>query len=134
MIIKFILVGIMVILNFAIKFIFEDKWTGVVMSEEVKGVKDFYNAAADDWANEWYSNETMLPLLQKFLSLFNNKPYILDAGCGAGYESMRLQIWGRSHQISTMNETAKNAGFNYVDEWLLPDEPMKVLLEQTVRT
>jgi 2-polyprenyl-3-methyl-5-hydroxy-6-metoxy-1,4-benzoquinol methylase len=60
------------------------------MSNKVKGVKDFYNATAAEWADKWYSDETMLPLLQKYMMLFNANPRILDAGCGAGYESMRL--------------------------------------------
>jgi 2-polyprenyl-3-methyl-5-hydroxy-6-metoxy-1,4-benzoquinol methylase len=64
------------------------------MNVEVKGVKEFYDATAHDWADKWYSNETILPLLQKFINLFNNKPRVLDAGCGAGYESMRLSNLG----------------------------------------
>lgn len=60
----------------------------------MKGVKDFYNTTANEWADKWYSDETMLPLLKKFVSLFSNKPRILDAGCGAGYESMRLEKLG----------------------------------------
>ena len=60
------------------------------MSDEVKGVKQYYDATADEWAEQCYPNEMMLPFLQKFTSLFQNKPRILDAGCGAGYESMRL--------------------------------------------
>jgi cyclopropane fatty-acyl-phospholipid synthase-like methyltransferase len=64
------------------------------MNEDMKGVKDYYNKTAHEWAEEWYSNETMLPLLKKFIELFDIKPRILDAGCGAGYESMRLMSLG----------------------------------------
>ena len=34
------------------------------MSEKIKGVKDFYDKTARDWADKWYSDETMLPLLK----------------------------------------------------------------------
>jgi 2-polyprenyl-3-methyl-5-hydroxy-6-metoxy-1,4-benzoquinol methylase len=64
------------------------------MSENIKSMKDFYNTTANDWAEKWYSDETMLPLLKKFISLFSIKPRILDVGCGAGYESMRLSGLG----------------------------------------
>ena len=60
------------------------------MEKCIKGIKDYYNVTADIWAEDWYPNETMLPLLKKFISLFPQNPQILDAGCGAGYESMRL--------------------------------------------
>ena len=57
---------------------------------KMKSMEDFYNATAADWADKWYLDETMLPLLEKFINLFEVSPRILDAGCGAGYESMRL--------------------------------------------
>lgn len=58
------------------------------------GVEEFYDATAQEWAEAWYDNDTMLPLLQTFLSFFQRRPRILDAGCGAGYESMRLAKLG----------------------------------------
>lgn len=65
-----------------------------LLSGETNGLKEFYNATAHEWADKWYSDETMLPLIKKFIDLFNTKPCILDAGCGAGYESMRLANLG----------------------------------------
>jgi len=56
----------------------------------MKGIKDFYNKTAAQWAEEWYSNEILLPLLKRFICLLPAEPRVLDAGCGAGYESMRL--------------------------------------------
>ena len=64
------------------------------MGEKTKGVRDFYDKTATDWAAKWYPDETMLPLLRKFIKLFDITPRILDAGCGAGYESMRLANLG----------------------------------------
>jgi len=60
------------------------------MIEDIKGIKEYCDATANEWAEKWYGNETMLPLLQKFVDLYAVRPRILDAGCGAGYESMRL--------------------------------------------
>jgi len=60
------------------------------MSGKMKGIKEFYNATAGEWAEKWYADETMLPLLRKFVALLQGRPRVLDAGCGAGYESMRL--------------------------------------------
>ena len=62
--------------------------------DQIKGIKEYYNDTANDWANKWYTDESMLPLLKKFISLFKTIPKILDAGCGAGYESMRLYNLG----------------------------------------
>lgn len=64
------------------------------MQSGEKGIRDFYDATARDWADRWYSNELLLPLLTDFVALLGPKPRILDAGCGAGYESMRLHGLG----------------------------------------
>jgi len=55
---------------------------------------DYYDATANDTADNWYSNEMMLPFLKRFVGLFNAQPRILDAGCGTGCESMRLANLG----------------------------------------
>ena len=60
----------------------------------MKGIKDFYNATANEWAEKWYANEMLLPLLREFAALLPGGPRVLDAGCGAGYESMRLARLG----------------------------------------
>lgn len=53
-------------------------------------IKTFYNLVAERTADEWYSNNILLPSIREFLSLMPLKPRILDLGCGPGYESMRL--------------------------------------------
>ena len=57
----------------------------------MKSCIDFYDDSANDWADEWYENEHMLPYLKEFLN-FVNKPNarVLDLCCGSGYESRRL--------------------------------------------
>jgi len=67
-----------------------DKMTG----ELRKGVSDYYDATAREWADKWYPDDTMLPLLRRFVALLPGGPRVLDAGCGAGYESMRLKNLG----------------------------------------
>ncbi len=60
----------------------------------MKGVKDFYNKTAIEWADKWYEDESVLPCLKDFISNFKDKPRILDLCCGAGYESMRMKNLG----------------------------------------
>jgi len=57
--------------------------------------KRFYDLKAEQYADEWYANQTMLPSIKDFLGLFTNQgPMILDLGCGPGHESRRLKDSG----------------------------------------
>ena len=61
----------------------------------MKGCKEFYNDSAKLWADNWYENNSLLPYLKALINYTNIKhPKILDLGCGAGYESMRLKNLG----------------------------------------
>ncbi len=53
--------------------------------------KRFYDLKAEPYAEEWYTNESVLPSIKEYLGLFKTpNPLILDLGCGPGHESKRL--------------------------------------------
>lgn len=60
----------------------------------MKGIKEFYDRTAADWADKWYEDAGMLPLLKGFMEYLPENPRVLDLCCGAGYESMRLAKLG----------------------------------------
>jgi ubiquinone/menaquinone biosynthesis C-methylase UbiE len=68
-------------------------------------IQTFYDLVAERSADEWYSNNILLPSIQEFLSLLPSNPRILDLGCGPGYESMRLR-----------NEGAEVVGIDFSEE------------------
>jgi len=57
-------------------------------------IQEYYNDISEEFAKDWYENDSMLPVLKEFISLLPSAPKILDMGCGAGYESMRLKHLG----------------------------------------
>lgn len=57
--------------------------------------KRFYDATAEEVAEKWYPNDTLLPTIREFLSLLPSAgSKVLDLGCGPGHESMRLASAG----------------------------------------
>lgn len=56
--------------------------------------KRFYDATAEETAEQWYPNDILMPTIQEFLSYLPANPRILDLGCGPGHESMRLASQG----------------------------------------
>ena len=60
----------------------------------MKGIKDFYNKTALEWANKWYEDESLFPYLKDFFAYLPKNPRVLDLCCGAGYESMRMKKLG----------------------------------------
>lgn len=64
------------------------------MNTEALDIQEFYNDIAQEFADEWYANESLLTILKQFLALLPPSPKVLDLGCGAGYESMRLKRLG----------------------------------------
>ncbi len=59
-----------------------------------KGVKEYYNDTSLMWADEWYSNESMLPFLKNCASYLNSGAKVLDLGCNSGYETGRMKKIG----------------------------------------
>jgi predicted TPR repeat methyltransferase len=66
------------------------------MMSKALEIQEFYNDISADFAKDWYENDSLLPVLKYFISLLPQSPKILDLGCGAGYESMRLRHLGAS--------------------------------------
>ena len=64
------------------------------MSKAIKGIKEFYDITAAGWADQWYADDSQLPLLKQFLDMLPQYPRVLDLCCGAGYESMRMAKLG----------------------------------------
>ena len=64
------------------------------MINEALDIQEFYNDIAQEFADDWNQNDSLLPLLKRFTALLPPSPRVLDLGCGAGYESMRLKSLG----------------------------------------
>lgn len=60
----------------------------------IKGIKEFYDDTAMMWTDEWYENTTMLPFLEKVVSLLPEGARVLDLGCNSGYETKRMKELG----------------------------------------
>jgi SAM-dependent methyltransferase len=57
-------------------------------------IRRFYDAIADETAERWYGNDTLLITLRDFSDLLPPHPAILDLGCGTGHEAKRLHSLG----------------------------------------
>lgn len=60
----------------------------------MKGIKDYYDDTSNQWTNEWYLNETMIPFLKKVKEILKVNAKVLDLGCNSGYETMRMKKLG----------------------------------------
>lgn len=65
-----------------------------VPDKDISDIQAFYNDIAEEFAADWYANDSLLPVLKRFIALLPPSPKVLDLGCGAGYESMRLKRLG----------------------------------------
>jgi SAM-dependent methyltransferase len=98
-------------------------------------LKEFYDLSALETANDWYSNDLLLPVINEFLGLFNvgGRPRILDFGCGFGHESMRLRFGGAdvvgidfsAESIRIARERNPDSRF-YEMDFLRPDSDLGV--------
>jgi len=93
----------------------------------MKNTKDFYNKTAKEWADKWYGDDSMIPYLKEFFTCLPKNPRVLDLCCGAGYESMRMQILGAEVTGVDFSEESiqiaeeRNSGINFVVEDMLND-------------
>ena len=60
----------------------------------MKGVQEYDDKTAAEWAAEGYGDEASLPCLDEFLSLLPSDGRVLDLCCGAGYETGRIRARG----------------------------------------
>ncbi len=59
-----------------------------------KGVRDFYNKTAREWADKFYADGENEPTLRAFMSGLPQGARVLDLCCGVGCDSMRLAKMG----------------------------------------
>lgn len=60
----------------------------------MKGVQEYYDKTAAEWAANGYDDQAYLPCLGEFLSLLPPGGRVLDLCCGAGYETGRIRERG----------------------------------------
>ncbi|MEF9934942.1 MAG: class I SAM-dependent methyltransferase [Clostridium sp.] len=93
----------------------------------MKGVQDFYNETAPDWADKWYEDTSLIPYLKEFFSFLPNNPRVLDLCCGAGYESMRMaslgaEVVGLDFSAESINVAkTRNPNIKFINEDMLND-------------
>jgi len=93
----------------------------------MKGIKDYYNHTARQWADEWYEDDSMMPYLRILMSCIKPNPKVLDLCCGSGYESMRLKSLGAEvigidfSEESIKLAKAMNNGIKFYEENMLED-------------
>ena len=61
---------------------------------EQSDIIEFYDAVAEEVANEWYDNQSLLPTIREFCTYLPEQPRVLDLGCGPGHEAARLHAQG----------------------------------------
>ena len=60
----------------------------------MRGVQEYYDKTAAEWAANGYDDQAYLPCLDEFLSLLPPDGRVLDLCCGAGYETGRIRERG----------------------------------------
>lgn len=93
----------------------------------MKGVKEFYDKTALNWADKWYEDESMLPYIKEFFKYLPRHPKVLDLCCGAGYDSMTMKKLGADVTGIDFSEESikiareKNSDIKFVVENMLKD-------------
>lgn len=60
----------------------------------MRGVQEYYDKTAREWAENGYQEGAQLACLEEFLSLLPPGGRVLDLCCGAGYETLRIKARG----------------------------------------
>ena len=60
----------------------------------MRGIQEYYDKTAAEWAENGYGGDGYLPCLDEFLSLLPPGGRVLDLCCGAGYETGRIRARG----------------------------------------
>ena len=95
--------------------------------ENVKGIKEFYDDSVEMWADDWYKNLTMLPLLEKVKETLRENARVLDLGCNCGYETRRMKKLGLNPVGLDFSEKSielakkRNPDINFVCDDMLND-------------
>jgi SAM-dependent methyltransferase len=91
---------------------------------------NYYDQIADLSFSEWFNNDTLLPLLKKFVELLPSYPAILDLGCGTGGESKRLiNLGAKIKGIDISSKSISYAKNNVPEGFFINDDILNYKFE-----
>ena len=86
----------------------------------MKNVKEFFDDNTKEWSDEVFNEKQRYKIVEKFYECYskvrNNKPKILDIGCGVGYESRILSELGAKVTGVDFSENSINIAKSNVEK------------------